>query len=260
MVSFGRKSSVAEAGPEVEQPGEASLAEATTQATRGAFPSVNLIPDQIAAEAKVRTAKIVWGAALGGSVALVAGLYLVAASGVSSAQDQLDGARAQSANLASEAARYSDVPKVRSDLQAAQAQQLLALGGEVRWSTVLNNLGLTIPPGVSLVSFQATVNGTSPSAAATGTNAVPSVTSVLGNPGIGTVQYQGEALDDARLAAFLESVAKNPGLIDPFATQAAASASSNAGTASTTPKSITFSASATISNKALSHRFDAKGN
>ena len=252
MVSFSRKSAVAEATPEELEVAPAAPIELPTTKNLGAFPRANLIPDQIAAEAKVRTAKVVLGVAAGGSLLLVAGLYLMATNDVNGAQDQLDSARAQSALLASQAAKYADVPRVRADLASAKAQQASALGGEVRWSTVLKNLGLTIPPGVSLVSLQATVSGEAPGA----TGTVGGTSSVLGNPGIGSLSYVGEAQDDARVASFLESVSKNTGVIDPFATQAtAADAASSGGT-----PFVNFTASATINSKALSHRYDAKGN
>jgi Tfp pilus assembly protein PilN len=224
----------------------------TSSTALGVFPRVNLIPDQIAAEAKVRKAKLTLGIVAGASVAVVAGLYVMAAGQVSSAQEQLDVATAHSAVLATEAAKYADVPKVRADLDAAAAQQVQALGGEVRWSSVLTNLGLTIPAGVALNSFQASVTGTGAPAGGATTG---SIVSVLGAPGIGTIQYAGEATDDTKLAAFLESFTKVPGVIDPFATQATAAVSDAGG-----PPSVTFAANATISAKALSHRYDVKGN
>jgi Tfp pilus assembly protein PilN len=252
MVSFGRKSAVAEATPEELEVAPAAPVEVPTTNNLGAFPRANLIPDQIAAEAKVQTAKVVLGVAAVGSLLLVGGLYLMATNEVNGAQDQLDSAHAQSALLASQAAKYADVPRVRADLATAKAQQAAALGGEVRWSTVLKNLGLTIPPGVSLVSLNGTVAGDAASATATSASSA----SVLGNPGIGSLQYVGEAQDDARVASFLESVSKNTGVIDPFATQATASSSQG----STGPSFVNFSATATINSKALSHRYDVKGN
>ena len=44
---------------------------------------------------------------------------------------------------------------------------------------------------------------------------------MLGQPGIGSISYEGEAADNAKVAAFLEAMTKNTGLLDPFATQAA---------------------------------------
>jgi Tfp pilus assembly protein PilN len=252
MATFGRKSTAVEPSlgttdviePEVPAPAPVSN-------VLGSFPRVNLIPDQIAAEAKIGKAKVTLGFAAAAAVAVVAGMYVMASGQVSAAQEQLDGATAHSAALASDAAKYADVPKIRADLTDAQAQQVAALGTEVRWSSVLTNLGLTIPAGVALTSLQANVTAAGVDAEPAATGSAGGAVSVLGNPGIGTVLYQGEATDDTRLATFLESLSKNPGLIDPFATQAAA--------VSTSP-TITFSATATINQKALSHRFDAKGN
>ena len=255
MVSFGRKSAVAEATPEELEVAPAAPVEVPTTKNLGAFPRANLIPDQIAAESKVRTAKVVLGVAAVGSLLLVGGLYLMATNEVNGAQDQLDSAHAQSALLASQAAKYADVPRVRADLATAKAQQASALSGEVRWSTVLKNLGLTIPPGVALNSLQATVSGNAPTPAGA-PGAAPGTSSVLGNPGIGSLQYSGEAQDDARVASFLESVARNTGVIDPFATQASTADVATSGG----PSYVNFTASATITSKALSHRYDAKGN
>jgi Tfp pilus assembly protein PilN len=191
----------------------------------------------------------------------------MASSDVSSAQEQLDSARATSATLAAEQAKYADVPKVQSDLQSAQLQQFSAMGGEVRFSTVLNNLALTIPAGVSLTSFQATVSGATATGTTTGApTANASVSSMLGLPGVGSIAYDGEARDTSRVAAFIESLTKSGGMLDPFATQVTggtAGGTTNLGsTAPTTtkPTSVTFTGNVTIGPKALSHRYDMKGN
>ena len=154
------------------------------------------------------------------------------------------------------------MPKVRADLASAQAQQALAMGGEVRWSFMLNNLALTIPQGSSLTSFKATISGAAPSSASTpasaNTASAGTATSVLGQPGIGAISYEGEATDNAKVAAFLEAMTKNTGLLDPFATQAAKEQGSQA--AASGGKGVTFTAQATVGEKALSHRYDVKGN
>jgi Tfp pilus assembly protein PilN len=266
MVSFGRKGQTAEAEvTEAEVSAPAALpVSAPVSASLAAFPRVNLIPDEIAEEARVRGARMVLVGAVAASVAVTGGLYLMAAGQVSSAQEQLDSAQARSASLAAEATKYSDVPKVRADLQSAQIQQATALSGEVRWSVVLNNLALTMPAGTSLTSLKGTISGSPSSAAAAGS--VPAVQSVLGNAGIGTLGYEGEATDFSRVAAFLEAMSKNTGLIDPFATQTASQAAAGPGVstggtgASNVPvqKGVTFTASATVSQKALSHRYDLK--
>jgi Tfp pilus assembly protein PilN len=261
MVSFGRKGATAEV-ESPDQPTAAQPAASTAAPSQlAAFPRVNLIPDEIAEEARIRRAKLVLGGAVLASVVAAAGLYVMASGEVTSAQQELDAATARSAALAAEATAYADVPKVKADLASAQAQQALAMGGEVRWSFMLNNLALTIPQGTSLTSFKATISGAAPGTAgptASNTATAGSTVSVLGQPGIGAITYEGEANDNAKVAAFLEAMTKSTGLLDPFATQAAKEQGST--DAATGGKGVTFTAQATIGEKALSHRYDVKGN
>jgi Tfp pilus assembly protein PilN len=269
MVSFGRKGQTAvdevtEADAPVAAPEPVA---APVAAPLAAFPRVNLIPTEIAQEAKVRRSKMVLASTVAATIAAVGGLYVMAASDVSSAQEQLDTARSTSASLAAEQAKYADVPKVQADLHSAQLQQFAAVGGEVRWSTVLNNLAITIPPGVSLTSFQATVTGATATGTSTGAPAAnASVSSMLGLPGVGSIAFDGEARDTSRVAAFLESLTKSSGLVDPFATQVnggVAGGTTNIGaTAPSTTKTsvVSFTGSVTIGPKSLSHRYDMKGN
>ena len=222
------------------------------------FPSVNLIPDEIAEEARVRRAKLVLGGAIAASIVAVGGLFLVATGEVGSAQESLDSATARGAGLSAEAAKYADVPKVKADLASAQSQQSLALGREVRWSFVLNNLALTLPAGSSLSTFKGTLAEPGAAGAAPGANGVRSV---LGNSGIGGLTFDGEALDNAKVAAFLEALTRNTGVVDPFATTLTNDAASadSVTSAAATKALVKFSATATLGDKALSHRYDVKG-
>ena len=237
---------------------------AHNSAPQAAFPRVNLIPAQIAQEARVGRAKQIVVVSVVASIAAVGGLFVMASGQVSSAQEQLDTVTARSAALAAESTKYADVPKVQVDLQSAQAQQSMAMSGEVRWSLILNNLALTIPQGVSITTLKATITGASGDPAAATAGSVPAVQSVLGNPGIGTLSYEGQALDNAKVAAFLEALARNTGVIDPFVSAVSSSTdgatATPTGTKPTQPTSVNYTATATISAKALSHRYDAKGN
>jgi hypothetical protein len=214
------------------------------------------MPDVVAAEARVHRARMVLVGATVASLAVVGGLYAMGAGAVSSAQDQLDSATAQGATLAAEAAKYADVPKVQAQVTAARTQQYQALGGEARWSFLLNNLALTIPAGTSLTSFTGTITGVPPApagAAASTAGAPPAgtVTSALGHPGIGTITYVGEALGYPQVANFLDAQAKQKTLVDPFVS-AVNAATGNGG------KGLTFTSSATVTAAALSHRYDVK--
>ncbi|MFN8167187.1 MAG: PilN domain-containing protein [Candidatus Nanopelagicales bacterium] len=262
MVSFGRKGSTAEVEAPEEQvaPAAQPVAAAPRPAPIAAFPRVNLIPDEIAQEARVRQAKLVLAGAVAASIVAAAGLYVMAAGEVSAAQTDLDAQTARSAALAAEVTRYADVPKVKADLASAQQQQALALGGEVRWSFVLNNLALTIPQGTSLTSLKGSINGTQPTEGAATGPTTGGVVSVLGQPGIGSITFEGEAYDNAKVASFLEAITRNNGALDPFATQATKDGGSNEDSGSSGRSIVRFTASTTLGAKALSHRYDVKGN
>jgi Tfp pilus assembly protein PilN len=256
MVSFHRSAS-----SETETIGTEAVevAAPALPASAAAYPRVNLMPEAVAAEARVHRAKMSLVAAAVASVAVVGGLYVMAYGSVNSAQNELDAATAQAASLNAELTKYADVPKVQAQLTSTKTQVAQALGADVRWSFLLNNLSLTMPAGASLVSFQGTIKPTVSAAGATAT-ATPasgeqSFVSVLGHPGIGSVSYTGEALGYPQVAAFLDSQAKQNSLMDPYANSVAANtdtAGSGAG------KGVTFKSVATITDKALSHRYDLK--
>jgi Tfp pilus assembly protein PilN len=249
MVSFHRSAQVAtEEQPETEA---VNLTAPVEQRSAAAFPRVNLMPEVVAAEARAHRAKMLLVVGTVASVAVVGGLYLMAAGTVAESQDRLDAAQATSARLATEKAKYSDVPKVEAEVAGAVAQQYTALGGEVRWSFLLNNLALTLPAGTSLVSLNGSVSelplDTSGAAGAGGTP----VQSVMSNPGIGTISYQGEAAGYAQVANFLDSQSKQKTLIDPYLSSVTAPTD-------VTQKAMSFASSATVTAQALSHRYDVK--
>ncbi len=263
MVSFSR-SKTADAA-EAEAEGGVALAPTPMAPSAAAFPRVNLIPDKIAEEQRVHRAKLVLGGAAVASVAAVGAMYLMAAGEVNSAQEDLDAATARGVSLASQVATYAEVPTVRAQVQAAQMQQYQAMGGEVRWSFLLNNLALTIPNGTSLTAFKASITGVAPAAGAAapaGTADSGTELSVLGRPGVGAIAYEGEAKNYALVAAFLDSLAKQKTLLDPYASNAGIGEQERSGVSdgsvAVAPQGYTFASSVTISDKALSHRYDLK--
>jgi Tfp pilus assembly protein PilN len=254
MVSF-RRSGGATAEADVQE-----LVAPSLPSSAAAFPRVNLMPEVIAAEAKVRQAKSVLVGAAVCSLLAVGGLYVMASNDVNAAQERVDTATAQTLALQKELAKYADVPKVQAEVALAQQQAYIAMGGEVRFSFLLNNLALTIPRNASLTSFTATINGIAPDVAAVDaqgdvvSDSESDVLSVLGTPGIGTIEYTGEARRYADVAAFLDALAKQKTLLDPFpgTVQTAEAEGTAAG------KGVTFDSKATITAKALSNRYDPK--
>jgi len=259
--------------------------EQVTNANAAAFPHVNLIPASIAEEGKLRTAKLSVLAALAVSFAAVFGMYFMAQGQVSSAQEQLDAATARSAALTTQLLGFKDFQSASADVVDAQKQLDLAMGGEVRWSSLINDVSLTLPTGTALTEFKGSVdgisptikssvadliaqaaqkaaeasngtpNGASPSAAAVAVPPIVAPTSVLGNSGLGLITYSGEATNYAAVASFLDVISKQHTMLDPYpnnvqVSTASSSTGSNPG--------LTFSATVTINDQALSHRFTTK--
>lgn len=228
-----------------------------------AFPRVNLLPQAIANEARVRRAKLVLvgGAAI--AAALIGGMYVMAQNDVAAAQDTLDTAQAQATSLQAEVATYSEVPKVYAQVAAAQAQLVTAMGGEVRWSYLLNDLALTIPKNVSLVTYHGELTppaAAAPVAPAPTTDGTTDTTTTTTAPPpapagpLGTVQYTGEATSYKSIASWLDSQAKQLTFSDTYLTAATRNESTDG-----TPTTIDWTSTANLTDKALSHRYDGTG-
>jgi Tfp pilus assembly protein PilN len=226
-----------------------------------AFPRVNLVPPAIALEGRLRTAKLSVVAAVVISIAVIAGLYVLAQGQVNAAQDQLDSVTARTATLTTELQGFHDYQSARSDLADAQKELDLAMGGEVRWSTLINDISLTMPAGTALTELKGSISGVSPTyasktAATSGTGGASSTpVSVLGNSGIGLITYSGEAASYAAVASFLDAISKQHTMLDPYPNSIQVN---NAAAGSGSGQSLTFSATVTINDKALSNRWTRK--
>ncbi len=222
-----------------------------TGAHQAAFPRVNLIPPAIAEEARVRRAKLVLLGAGAISVALIGGLYVLAQGEVAAAQDGLDTATAQSAQLATQVAQYSDVPKVAAELSAAQAQLTTAMGDEVRWSYLLNDLALTIPSNVALTSYVGQLSPSTSTGATAATDPAATTEGTTAAGPIGAIQFEGEATGYKAIASWLNSQDKQKTYTDMTLT-AAQRQEGEAGAHTV----ITWSSNTELTDKALSHRYD----
>src|SRR5436190_652782 len=98
------------------------------------LPRVNLLPPEIEEQRRLRVVKGGLAAAVAASLVVAGGMFFWASSQASHAQDNLDAAQAQTAQLQAKQAQYSEVPKVFARVEAARAQLGLAMGKEIRWS------------------------------------------------------------------------------------------------------------------------------
>lgn len=236
MKPLSRRSKAAAETAVAEQPMAEELELPTAPAA--VVPAVNLLPSTYARRAALSRAKVFAGASVG--VALLLGFlaWLVSWQQVVSAEERLAEATNQTMALQREQAKYADVPTIFNAVQAAQDQIALAMGNEVRWSFFLNDLALTIPPGIALDSMQ--VNATAPGA----TPDDPAT-------GIGTMSVTGKAFEYNSVANWLDSLAKLPTLADPYIGGIVS------GTEEGTPV-VSYTSTAQITPEALSERYTTK--
>lgn len=207
------------------------------------LPRVNLLPPEIAETRRMRRIQVGLGGAVLGAVGVVALLYVAASSSLSSAQSDLDAATATQASLQAETAKYREVTAIYARAAAAQAMLTQAMGEEVRYSQLLNDLSLSVPENVWLKNVVFTQTPATAGGAATTATAVPGVV-----PGIGTVTFTGIGFSHDDVAVWLESLASQKGYANPYFT-----ASTEALIGSR--KTVNFTSTAILTPAAYSGRY-----
>jgi Tfp pilus assembly protein PilN len=216
-----------------------------TSRSLGTLPRVNLLPPEIEEARRFRKVQGGPGGGVLAAAAVVGLLTVLAASGVHDAQGNLDAAKGRESTLQGQVAEYADVPVVQAQKDAAEAQLQLAMGKEVRWSYFLNDLSLTIPSKVWLTSVTVTQNVD----AVAGT-AVPGAAEYL-TPGIASATFVGNAYAHPDVAAWLDGLAKQKGLNQPYFT------SSNKQQIGG-QDAVSFASQATVTEDLLSNRWTQK--
>lgn len=208
---------------------------------------VNLLPPEIEKARQLRRIQAGLGGVVALAVVLVCLVYLAAVSSVGSAQEQLDDQLAQQAQIQQGISGFAGVKETYAKAEEADTVLSAAMGQEVRWSQRLTTLGDSIPASTWLTDM--TVTQTVDGAAA-----APAAADPLGAlaPGLGTVSFTGKGVVIDDVADWLDSVAAQPGHTNAYISNAAEE--QGEGTSL-----VTFASTVTLTEEALSHRFDSPG-
>lgn len=219
--------------------------------TGASSPHVNLMPPEIAEAARFRQIQALLGAGVLFVVLIVGLLYWNAHSKVSDARDQLAQAQQQQTSLQ---AKLNSLASVRDTFAAVQARQSLlaqAMGKEVRWSVLLNDLSFRMPSNVWLTSM--TVTQAAPSASSAPTpqtlGAASASTSTAPVP-IGTITFAAVGLKHDDVAAWLDAMAKQKTFLSPIFT-------SSSETTIGSRQVVDFAGQVTLNSLSYSNRFTA---
>ena len=189
---------------------------------------VNLLPPEILAEARLRRVQAGLATGLVGVLGAVAALYVGAAGSVADAGSDLEAATARQADLRTETTEYAHVEGAYARTAAAREVLAQAMGQEVRYSQLLDDLSVTVPDRVWLTSV-----------------AVAQTAGAGG--GLGTVTFTGSGTSHDDVAAWLESLRAHEALAD-------AAFSSSTATTVGSRRTVTFTSTATLTSAALSKR------
>lgn len=207
------------------------------------MPRVNLLPPEITQARRLRRTKVGLAAGLVAVIAGVGGAYVVQVNAKNQAKDDLTQAQAEGARLQAEQAKYADVPRTIAAIDRAETTRETAMANDVEWYRTLTNVSLTLPSNVWLTNLTLQV-GTGASGAA----ATPA-TPLAG--GVGTVTAVGTAMDHPDVATWLDVLGRQPGMSDAYFSS---SKKKEIGSKSV----VDFSSTATVTDEALSHRYDRK--
>jgi Tfp pilus assembly protein PilN len=209
-------------------------------------PRVNLLPPEIREAAKFRRFQLAMVAAGVGAVALVGLLSYNAHNSVTQAKGDLASAQQQQTSLQGQLAGLQSVRDVYSQVAAKKAMLSQAMGSEIRWSYYLTDLSLKIPQNVWMTGVTAAEQQATTAPASAAGVAAPSAVPA----GIGTVTFTGTAFSHDDVANWLDALAKERGFTNAYFTNSTKSAIG--------PKSVvTFSSSVTLTQAALSGRYNA---
>ena len=167
------------------------------------LPSVNLLPPELAEQARLRRLKAVLAGGLVVTVGVVGALYAGAVSDVAGATAEVARVTERGSDLQRETRALGHVDEVYRSADEAEARLAAAMGQEVRFSQFLDDLSKDVPEHVWLTDI--TFTQAAPDAAEAGT-------------GIGTVTFTGVGFRHDDVAAWLESVAAQKGYAKSYLT------------------------------------------
>ncbi|GAA4354084.1 PilN domain-containing protein [Angustibacter luteus] len=214
---------------------------------------VNLLPPEIEEARTLRRVQAGLGAGLAVVAVVAAGAYFVQVQDKHHAADELAVTKAETVRLQAEQAKYQDVPRTIAAIDAAATARSTAMANDVLWYRTMNNFAVTIPSNTWMTSLTLALGNSAPTPAATAaTGAGTAAAGATPATVLGTVSVNGTALDHPNVATWLDSLGRQPGLSDAYFT------SSTRAKIGTTPV-VNFVSTASITDAALSHRYDRNG-
>jgi Tfp pilus assembly protein PilN len=221
----------------------------TGTTTRTGFTQVNLLPPETQEAHKTRRQTSLVLAAGVAVIAVVALFAFMQGAKVADLEDKVSAQDAKNATLQAQAANLQHFEAMRTSLASQQQLVSSALSGDVSWSNILHQLSSAIPSKMWINSL---AGSTTQGQAVEGATASPTTTpTTLNSDIIGSLTFQGQALDTDTLSEWLVRLQRVEGWVNPWLSSAQKTA-----VGSTTV--FSFGSSVDLSSDAISARGGGK--
>lgn len=206
---------------------------------------VDLMPLEVLADRRFRTARVWMALAVVGTVAVGAGVFALASADADNADAALALEQARTTELNAEAAQYAAVPAVLASVDRAEGALSTAMATDIEWYRYVSQMAAVAPQGVWFTSM--TLTATAPAAAGAGDPLAP-----VG--AVGDVLTVGRALSYDDVASWMDDVSTITG----YDHVLFSGATLNAETA--TEPFVDFQVSVKVLPEAYSNRYDPEAN
>jgi len=163
------------------------------------FVRVNLLPRSIKERGKVGRAKRIVMALIALVFLAVAGLWFLTQQQIQEQEKLLAEAQATGLQLQQQSAQYAEVPQVFAQAETANAALNSAMGGQIRWAFLLNQLSFATPPGVTLEGIGGVMSETGVAPTSPGGVLPP-------KESVGTMTFTGTSSSFQEVASWLDSL------------------------------------------------------
>jgi Tfp pilus assembly protein PilN len=210
--------------------------------TRHVLPRVNLLPPEVHEARRARKVQLGLAAGVAVVAVVIGGVYLLQVQNANQAKESLATVQAQSTVLQAQQVQFAQVPRILGAIDAAEAARETAMASDVQWYRYLNDLSYVTPKNSWLTTLEVSLT---PPVAATTTAASATPT------GIATVTVTGNAKAHNDVARWLDAASRESGWENAYFTNSEK-------TDVNAKVFVKFASTATVTDDALSHRYDRK--
>jgi Tfp pilus assembly protein PilN len=227
-------------------------AAAPTRVDWAEVPRVNLLPAEILESRRFRSVQRYLALAVLAVVAALGGAVWWVQTEVDAAAAALAEVQAETAALQTEQRKYDAVPAVLAQVEAAHVAREQAMATDVLWYRYLSDLASATSSRVWLTRLRAEV--LPDATATTSSSGVPELVAPLG---IGALEVEGGAHAYPDVAGWIDALNEISGLSGSWLSTAVREQGDAESPTSDQP--VTFTTVVTVTDDALSHRYEREG-